>query len=67
MIGVMIGNIAINYALSSSLGPLYNLINTLQIVLHFQGADIVFPANANFFSNLLRTVTQCDVLPPDIV
>ena len=33
--GVVIANLAMNFVLSSSMGPLYNLINTLQIVLHY--------------------------------
>jgi hypothetical protein len=66
MIGVMATNIATNVVMSSSAGPLYNMVNTLQIILHFQGVNIQFPENIDFISNLFRQVTQCDLLPPEV-
>ena len=48
------------------MGPLYAMINALQIMVMTQAVNVKFPANAMFVFNLVRMITQCDILPEEI-
>ena len=57
LLSVMMTNIVLNSLLSFSLGPLLDLINTLQLVVHFFGINISFPANFEFVARILIYLT----------
>jgi hypothetical protein len=67
MTGMVILNIGMNLLLSSSMGPLWNLINALQMIMLTQCVNVRFPANAMTVFELVNTVTKVEILPDEII
>ena len=58
-------NLMINVALSGSLALLWGLINSLQIVAHFQLLVIRFPMNAEVFYKMMLTLATFALIPTE--
>lgn len=67
LITVIAGNMIMNLMMASSLQTMWIMINSLQVFTHFQGINIIFPPNIQLVLDMVRSVTEGDVLPQELV
>lgn len=52
------GNFAVNVFLSASIGMIWSLVNTLQIIVHMPLMAVSFPFNAFLLSKIFMGITN---------
>ena len=63
----MIGSFVFNLAMSSSLGALWEAINSIQIISHLTDFNAYVPANSDAFHKALISIADFEVLPSNLI
>jgi hypothetical protein len=64
---LMTVNFILTVVMSSSLGSLWNLINTFQILAYISVINIQFPSNSNYIVRHIVEVVDFDIFPSDLL
>ena len=61
----VIGSIAVNFLLASSVSVVWGIINTLQAIIYLPLIEVDFPSNVKFLYSIILPLSSLDVIPPE--